>query len=392
MIPPGVDYAGLVGRTAGRRVARPHRTPVRVLFVGGDLERKGGLRAARRRPPAARTTASTSSSTSSRRDDVPRAGRRDRVHHGLAPEQPRRSSSCTTRADVFCLPTLGDCLPMVLSEAGAVGLPLVSTDVGAIREIVRHGETGLLVPVGDAAALAAALRRLADDAGCAGALGDGGAGAGQRRVRRRRQRPPAGRPARSPSPGRRRSGDDRPDAAHGVGDDPRRPRGPDRRRPATAHRLRRDGRRLRRRPARPRRGAGRRPAASGGCSAGSPAPTCPSRGRASAAASRYRVVFTDGEQVGIPYAALTRLVRSPAAPRDDRPRALAAEEGARCTAPCACRRRVDARRRLRHASSGASPSSSSATGPSRWCCRTFMVDTEFWRPDAGRRRRRASGR
>ena len=50
------------------------------------------------------------------------------------------------RADVFCLPTLGDCLPMVLSEAGAVGLPLVSTDVGAIGEIVRDGETGLLVP------------------------------------------------------------------------------------------------------------------------------------------------------------------------------------------------------------------------------------------------------
>ena len=35
---------------------------------------------------------------------------------------------------------------MVLSEAGAVGLPLVSTDVGAIREIVRPEQTGLLVP------------------------------------------------------------------------------------------------------------------------------------------------------------------------------------------------------------------------------------------------------
>jgi glycosyltransferase involved in cell wall biosynthesis len=42
-------------------------------------------------------------------------------------------------------------------------LPLVSTDVGAISEIVRDGETGLLVPVDDAGALAAALHRLADD-------------------------------------------------------------------------------------------------------------------------------------------------------------------------------------------------------------------------------------
>jgi glycosyltransferase involved in cell wall biosynthesis len=52
----------------------------------------------------------------------------------------------------------------VLSEAGAVGLPLIATDVGAIGEIVRDGDTGLLVPVHDVAALAAALRRCADDA------------------------------------------------------------------------------------------------------------------------------------------------------------------------------------------------------------------------------------
>ena len=45
-------------------------------------------------------------------------------------------------ADVFCLPTFGDCLPMVLSEAGAVGLPLVATDVGAISEIVRDERDG----------------------------------------------------------------------------------------------------------------------------------------------------------------------------------------------------------------------------------------------------------
>jgi glycosyltransferase involved in cell wall biosynthesis len=52
---------------------------------------------------------------------------------------------------------------MVLSEAGAAGMPLISTDVGAISEIVRDGETGLLVPVGDSTALTAALARLVDD-------------------------------------------------------------------------------------------------------------------------------------------------------------------------------------------------------------------------------------
>lgn len=46
-------------------------------------------------------------------------------------------------SDIFCLPTLGDCLPMVLSEAGAAGLPLVASRVAAVPEIVRE-DTGLL--------------------------------------------------------------------------------------------------------------------------------------------------------------------------------------------------------------------------------------------------------
>jgi len=70
------------------------------------------------------------------------------------------------------LPTLGDCLPMVLSEAGATGLPLVSTDVGAISEIVVHGETGLLVPTNDVAALRATLATLVRDRDLRRRLGD----------------------------------------------------------------------------------------------------------------------------------------------------------------------------------------------------------------------------
>jgi glycosyltransferase involved in cell wall biosynthesis len=58
------------------------------------------------------------------------------------------------------LPTYGDCLPMVLSEAGAAGLPVVSTRVAAIPEVVHDGKTGLLVEPGDPAVLAQALRTL----------------------------------------------------------------------------------------------------------------------------------------------------------------------------------------------------------------------------------------
>jgi glycosyltransferase involved in cell wall biosynthesis len=52
-------------------------------------------------------------------------------------------------------------LPQVLFEAFAAGLPVVATDVGGIREAV--GEAVALVPPGDPAAAAAALRRVADD-------------------------------------------------------------------------------------------------------------------------------------------------------------------------------------------------------------------------------------
>ncbi len=55
-----------------------------------------------------------------------------------------------------------DGIPNVLVEAMAVGLPVVSTAVSGIPELVRDGQTGLLVPPEDPAALAAALRRLTD--------------------------------------------------------------------------------------------------------------------------------------------------------------------------------------------------------------------------------------
>ena len=53
----------------------------------------------------------------------------------------------------------------VLAEAGAMGLPVVSSDLGAAREIVRHGETGWLVPPGDPAALAEGIRTALSAAG-----------------------------------------------------------------------------------------------------------------------------------------------------------------------------------------------------------------------------------
>ena len=64
--------------------------------------------------------------------------------------------------DVFVFPTHEEGGPQVTYEAAGCGLPVITTPMGAAR-LVRDGENGLLVPPGDADALAAALRRLADD-------------------------------------------------------------------------------------------------------------------------------------------------------------------------------------------------------------------------------------
>jgi glycosyltransferase involved in cell wall biosynthesis len=69
-------------------------------------------------------------------------------------------------ADVFALLSEREPWGVVVNEAAACGLPLVLSDrVGAAYDLLQEGENGALVPAGDVAAAANALRRLAADAG-----------------------------------------------------------------------------------------------------------------------------------------------------------------------------------------------------------------------------------
>lgn len=77
-------------------------------------------------------------------------------------------------ADVFCLPSHFEGLPMSIVEAMLTGLPVVSTDIRGPREQVVEGVTGLLVPAGAVAPLGAALARLAEDATLRAAMGAAG--------------------------------------------------------------------------------------------------------------------------------------------------------------------------------------------------------------------------
>lgn len=75
--------------------------------------------------------------------------------------------------DVFCLPSYAnEGVPQAILQAMLCALPIVTTPVGAILEAVADGETALVVPPRDAAALAAAIARLLDDDGLAARLGD----------------------------------------------------------------------------------------------------------------------------------------------------------------------------------------------------------------------------
>ncbi len=74
-------------------------------------------------------------------------------------------------ADAFVLPSENEAFGLALVEAMACGLPCVATPVGAMREIVDHGVTGLHVPAGDEDRLARALRRALDGGPEIAALG-----------------------------------------------------------------------------------------------------------------------------------------------------------------------------------------------------------------------------
>ncbi len=65
-------------------------------------------------------------------------------------------------ADALVLPSFAEGLPVVLMEAGASGLPVIATRLAGVEELVVDGGSGLIVPPGDADALAHAIDRLAD--------------------------------------------------------------------------------------------------------------------------------------------------------------------------------------------------------------------------------------
>ena len=162
VIPPGVNLVDWPEQEQESTAA----DPVKILFVGGDLPRKGGhdLLEAFRSIRQVNQNAGNSLEvelhmvTHAAVDSEPGL----HVYNNVKPNSDTLKN-LFQQSQIFCLPTYGDCLPMVLSEAGAVGLPSISTQVAAIPEIIKDGQSGLLVSPGDKEALTRALRTLIDD-------------------------------------------------------------------------------------------------------------------------------------------------------------------------------------------------------------------------------------
>ena len=153
ILPHGVGPLGV-----SRRPKRIRR--LRVGFLGHLTERKGGrvlLETARILKNEDVRFEVFGNVMPELREDVVRVGFKLN-----GPYQRRQLGRLLGRVDVVVIPSIGDeTYCFTLSEAQSLGVPVIASDVGAISERVVDGKTGILVPPGDADALAEVLRELA---------------------------------------------------------------------------------------------------------------------------------------------------------------------------------------------------------------------------------------
>lgn len=177
VIPNPVDAAALAP-LAAERANRPGVAtgePLRLLFLGDVVERKGVLEllhalAAIGGPAPPRAVIAGPGDTSRFRRLASELGVSERVEwSGWVDAGAKRE--LLRRADAFVLPSHVEGVPLALLEAMASGLPSVVTPVGGVLDAAVPEETSLVVPARDAAALAGAVRRLAEDAGLRRRLG-----------------------------------------------------------------------------------------------------------------------------------------------------------------------------------------------------------------------------
>lgn len=138
---PTILFLGLLGKNKGTDVLIEAMRKVNVVFPNAVLELCGNgdvefyKRQAR---------------------DLPGV-----IFHGWVNEKERKAA--LARATIYCLPSWKEGLPLSILEAMSAGLPVISTSVGSIPEVVVDGVSGYLIQPGDISALAQAIIRLLSD-------------------------------------------------------------------------------------------------------------------------------------------------------------------------------------------------------------------------------------
>jgi glycosyltransferase involved in cell wall biosynthesis len=160
--------------------ARRGRALVRFLFLGSMDERKGAFRAVRafaslpdELKVRSRLTLAGNGRVGDMRSLVSELGVKDRVEVRDW-VGPAGRDALLVDSDVYVLPSLNEGLPMGMLEAMSWQLPVLTTPVGGIPELVVDGVNGLLVPPTDLASLTAAMARLARDEALRESLGRAG--------------------------------------------------------------------------------------------------------------------------------------------------------------------------------------------------------------------------
>jgi glycosyltransferase involved in cell wall biosynthesis len=149
VIAPGVDL------NQWKPYTRSGISPLRILFVGGDLYRKGGetlLEAFRALPQG---TAELHIVT--RTNIPPEPG--VHTYYNMRPNSAELITLYRT-SDVFVLASAAEAFGIAAAEACAVGLTVIATAVGGLIDLVEDGRSGYVIPVGDTNTLRDRLQRL----------------------------------------------------------------------------------------------------------------------------------------------------------------------------------------------------------------------------------------
>jgi len=172
VIYPGIDSAELTPDPAGLRTAQPS-----FLYVGRLRRYKGVETAIRALALLHRSRPEAVLDIAGRGDDQPRLEALARElgvaaevrFHGFVAEPVKRSLLRSTWANLF--PSAKEGWGITNVEAAACGTPSLASDSPGLRDSVRHGETGFLVPHANPEALAARMAELAGDPGLVARLG-----------------------------------------------------------------------------------------------------------------------------------------------------------------------------------------------------------------------------